>query len=72
MATGLTPLLDCETPLMRVNRHWAMLAKMARGPAALILSAVFFNLTLNAWLSLYYQLIATPQGWLVSSYMEAP
>jgi hypothetical protein len=58
-----TPLLDCETILMRVHRHWALLLSWARIPAVLVLLAILFNLTLDFVLGFVYQNVGKDQGW---------
>jgi hypothetical protein len=57
-----TPLLDCETRLMRVHRHWALLLKWAWGPAVMVLLAIVLNLTLDFLLGMYYQTLGAQEG----------
>jgi membrane protein YdbS with pleckstrin-like domain len=58
-----TRLLDDERLLLGpIHRHWALLARWAWGPAALLLLAIGVNVTLNWWLDLYYQYVGARSG----------
>jgi membrane protein YdbS with pleckstrin-like domain len=58
-----TPLLDCETVLMRLHRHWILIFAKSRIGLALVLVAIVLNLVFDFLAGALYQGVGVREGW---------